>query len=378
MINTTAIGVEHLQDGLFPDALYTGNGLSVSPHTFYSSPADAGMSAMGLFKRGTRTIYGALAQDFVNKRGMAGFQFLTLVGDRQDTQSLAVGFRVVAANTPATSGRSAFGLCSVQPSTANYTGPETTLLNYTGTYLAPGYYEFEFVAYRSDGVGPLCSVYLDGSFLRSTPNMGSGNMWLPVNLPYRWFSFGDNRGNMFASNVPGQGAAGDSLIEFEDFYVSISNVKGVPARRGPALLRRLDVGLISAPDWASSDGTKTPVEVLNLPQHHGPVLTPVVSSDVGNSPGRVKFDLSQVYENDKILAVTGAASVRRAVGVSSSMGAKWSANSQDGATVSATPTNGAWTLQKDILLPTLSTLPDGTALTKASLANLELVLTPNP
>lgn len=375
MITITGIGVEHLQDGLFTDALYTGNGLSVSPHAYYSSPAEASASAMGMFKRGTKVVYGALAQDFVNKRGLAGFTPLSMVGGRTDSQSMCIGFRVTEAKAAASSGRSAFGLCSSQPNA--YSGPETILLNYTGTYLAPGYYEFEMMAYTGDGNAPMCYVYLDGVQIRSTPNSGPGNLWLPGNMHGRWFTFGDNRANMFTSNASGQGAVGDSLIEFEDMYVAVSNVKGVSARQGPILLRRLDVGDVGNSSWTSTDGTKTPVEVLNLPQHHGPVLEPVVTSDVGNTAARVKFDLNQVYDNDKILAVTGAASVRRAVGVSSTVATKWSANGQDSASTTTTPSNGAWTLQKDILLPTLMALPDGTALTKASLANLELVLTPN-
>lgn len=376
MIDITVVGVDHLQDGLIADTLYTGNGLGVSAWTAASAATEPNSSPMGLFKKGRSLCYGPLAAPYTVKRGLAGIQFAPFMGGRNDIQSIVVGLRVKGPINAATAGRRAFGCSSQAP--AAVSTPETILVSYTNQVLVPGYYEFEFLAYQGDGNAPDVRVYLDGSLIRTTPNLGSGNLWTPANIIGRWFLIGDGSGNMLNTTVDGQGGtAGDVQIEMEDIYVAYSTVKGVSARQGPVVIRALPVATIGAAPWTSSDEGLTPVEVLNLPNHHASVLEPLVSSDNGNSAAKLKFNTSALQASDTVLAITGAVSVRRETGVASNLSTKWSTSGSDSAVGNFTPTNGVWTLMKDVALPNLLSVPGGGVLTKASIAQIEMVLTPN-
>lgn len=104
-------------------------------------------------------------------------------------------------------------------------------------------------------------------------------------------------------------------------------------------------------------------------------LYPYVASDAANTPLKMKMDVSAVPVLNKIIAVQSAIKTYRDTGVTAGLETKWSyLGTSVRPKVLTVPLAAAIATVRS---NAITAMPDGTAFTKAKLADLELVLTPS-
>lgn len=366
MKDIRALGFSHLISGVVGSP-YNGCGLAATDIEVVTGAPVGARSLVGLAVQGNKLGFQVLENGQMYKRGVSSIRIGSLIGNRQDYQSITIGFRLNRGDNPAAAlSYVGIGVLAL----TNSSNPDLSLIS-SNTAISGTYYEIEIRVY---GNNPGFDLWADGIKISSgaLPSTITA-YWTQGSIKDRWIQLGSGNVEAYTSwnNV------GATLFTLEDMYVSMTTVPGESCRLGPIKVVPLPVESVGSTPWVSSDPTKTPVEVLNLPDHHAHILNPVVVSEVTDTPLRVKPSLAGLSDSSKILAVTGATSARRAAGDSSTLGVKWSAA---GVSLSApvyTPTNGIWSTQKDVQIPNLLQMPNGTPITKESLAGLEMVLTPN-
>lgn len=373
------LGLAHLPNGLESN-WRTGCGFTSSDLNFKGFNWNDGTPTVGIAIQDGKLVWKSVRIADGNltpglpARGISFLAWSELLGgSRKGVQNLVFGFRFKQLMANPSASLAVLGLSFVIPTADGSMGTNQPLfdLGAAGAFKAEGYYEIEIVPYAVAGQG--ISIWLDGIKI-STVAISNDLRFGPDAIANTPLVFGNTQNQSI-----GQGSGGftETLWSMEDIYAAWTDEPGVSMRQGPIKVRQLPVASINTAAWTSSDGSKTPLEVLNLPNHSGTTLTPTVNSDVDNTPLRVKPNVSGLKSTDKILGVFGGVSARRDVGAASSLSMKWASGSNESAAVSGSPTNGTWDLQKDFKLPNLVTMPGGATLTKAALADLELVITPN-
>jgi hypothetical protein len=310
------------------------------------------------------------------KAGVAQIRLGKLMGERTDVTEFTIGMRLsTGGSNSITANYPLVCLYTTVPAVGTTTAPTAVMVAQPAANTPPtwGYYEFTFTLQPVGTSGSKIDVYLDKTFVTSIALPSTIGK---TNIKDLYLTFGRMGMTCFQGTSPGVGGYETTLFTMEDIYCMYDTVNADGStRKGPMRIKPLDVDTNLDTAWQTSDGSAR-AACLNLPDHHGTVLTPYVLSPVNMSPMSLRRVTTPILDTDTIVAVFGATSASRDAGEAASLSAKWRFNSSVSADVTYQPTTGNYTTQKDVALPTLTVMPDGSPITKAKLANLEMVLTP--
>jgi hypothetical protein len=376
MRDITLVGLHHLQKGRVGDiAECYGFG---SSHFEPTHTKNAGtQSSVGLSVSDDNKLLFSVNETFYAvKSGISQIRLGKFIAERTDVVEFTIGMRVAGGGNPSpTASYPLVCLYSTRPAVGTTAAPAATLLAQpaANTYPTFGYYEFTFTMMPVGTAGSKIDVYLDKVFVTSialATNVGQ------TNIKDYYLTFGRMGVVCYNGTAPGSGGIETRLFTMEDIYCMYDTATADGStRKGPMRIKPLEVDTNLDTAWQTSDGSAR-AACLNLPNHHGTVVTPYVLSPVSKTPMTLRRVTSPILDTDVIVAVSGVTSANRDAGNSVNLSSKWQYNGSSSASVSYLPTAGDYTTQKDVALPTLMTMPDGTALTKTRLINLEMVLTP--
>lgn len=361
------IGIEHLSETFSSSragcGFYTlGLDISVKKHS------NSAYGLLGIFKKGNQLRYGLpVATTLDSCNGMVQFPVKTLWANRTDIEQYVFGFRYKKGSKAATM---IIGLILDAVTTDTAAKPDTII------YSIPagsdeGYYEFRLVPYDFTDRG--IQVYKDGELI--TTVVVSSN-WVRSLLASRcWFTIGTAASTVWtgaADLLPGEWA-----FSMEDIYSAWSTDRTEKILQGPIRIKRLPYSEVSPASWTVQGG-KTPLEVLNLTSNSFGDRTDYLVSDLANTTLKAKLDLSGLKSTDQVKALVLTSNAWRDGGTTGTLSTKVTHTDGESPAVSYAPTTGAWNTQYDVPIANLTTTPGGAALTKASMAALELVVTPSP
>ncbi|MCO6704720.1 hypothetical protein [Streptomyces sp. CHB9.2] len=359
-------GVEHLDDW-FGNARI-GAGLVSAGLDMYTVKQGV-HQLLSLFKKDNQIRYGLMAAGTTGSaEGCVQILIGSLFAKRSDIAKACIGFRYKPGNRVA-SVAVPIGTKLDRVSGDGGTGPDNVI------YTIPvnqteAYFEIEIIPY--DGVaGYGFTIYKDGDQI-GTAVMGG---WLtrPA-FPNCQFVIG-SASLVHASQVSGW-AQGDYLFSMEDVYIAWTTVQTDNIRLGPIRVKRIPYGQVNLGAWTPQGG-KAAVDILNLPNNSAASRTDYLASDPANTTLKCKLDLSGLKDTDKILALGSITSAWRDGATVGNLTVNWSHTDGQGPASAYSPTSGAYSTQFDVPVPVLTTTPGGAALTKASMAALELVVTPS-
>lgn len=316
-----------------------------------------------------------------------GFIRLGSLCDDLDVSELTFGFRFKQGIRTQPANHTFVSLCLSNVTTANVdVTPNVYIpqLRSPGTNQQPaeGYYELTFTFYSAaSGQDGKLECFFEGAlvFTAALPNAS----WNMSSYKNKFIFLGSHSGSIasITSSVVGSGAVDDAMCYFADLYAQADDtLRDGSTRFGPVYLKRLPAKSDSVIPWDSLNGTDPVVtdkptslnqNVLNT------TFTPHFKSDAAKSAVRIKPDVSNIVTNSTIRAVSGEHSSYLPTAEAVDMKAQWSYNSTLGdVRTDRPPLNSSWTVQTSFKLPVLRRLPGDQPITKANLANLELVLTP--
>lgn len=360
------IGVEHLQNGQSVASLQTGRGL-FAIWDMDTIKTNSAYMPLGLFVQGNQVRYG-LGNDATggSANGMVQIGNLGMWGDRSDFRVCVFGFRYKPGNK---SGIAQFGVRLARLTADQSANPDNILLSIPANS-PEGYYEIVIRPYLNTGTTYGASVYKDGDLISSP---GIVYTLSASSFKTAFFCIGSAVTTMMSS---ASALAGDYTFSMEDMYTAWSNVGDEDIRLGPIRIKRIPYVSVDPSAWTAVGG-KTPKDILNLSGNGGALRTDYLTNDPANSSIKCKLDVSVLKDIDRVVALGVSSSAWRDGGTVGSLGVKW--KHPDGETLPTThsPTTGIYRTQFDVLNPTLITTPGGAALTKTSLAALELVVTPS-
>lgn len=375
MRETKLVGLNHLQKGRI-GTLATCYGFGSSSYDPSTTRNATTQGAMGLLISGDSKLQ-FLVNDTAGttKAGLSQIPMSKFIDNRQDVTELTIGMLIDTGFTPSiTNGYPLVGLhtSKIVMGSTEQTPYKFITQPAANTAAKSGYYEFVFtIAAAGDSVSPnKVDVYMDGGFI-STIALPNGSINRST-LRSMYLTFGTVAMSCYGS------ANGTDTVLFTagDIYAQYDTVlSDGTTRMGPIKIRPLPVASSNTPPWVASDGG-TVLSVLNAADHHGTITTPYLTSDVAKTPLRLKPDVSGILDSETIIAVSGLSSASRDALNAASITGLWSYNGQVSASTVYLPTSGDWSTQKDAPVVNLRTMPDGTPITKAKLAALELVLTP--
>jgi hypothetical protein len=374
MKNIKLIGLNHLQSGMV-GAFDSGFTLVAAPFKFRNVINATSQGALGFFVNADKKI-GYATGDVTGsiKASVSQIPLGQLIDDRLDVAELTIGFKAEFLLASTTAAFPYFGWQKVINTTDAQATPHRTLAMNANVKPPNGFYEFVLRPNVAGGAGMSVDMYIDSvpTFSHVIPN----NYASKATLKELCLNVGSLTIIAFSTTTAGQGGAlGDTMFTMENIYAQYDTVNTGTTRLGPIVVKPLPVDSDNAAPWTPSDATSIKA-VLNKANHHGNVLTPYVTSDLAKTPLRIKPDVSSLDPTDVIVAIAGATSANRDAATPASLSAKWAYNSVESASNTYNMTTGDWKLQVDQSLPTLTTMPDGTPITKAKVALLEMVLTP--
>lgn len=369
------VGLHHLQKGRVGDYT-TCYGFAYSPFEPLSVKNASNQSQLSLWVDANNKLSFGVADTFANiKAGLSQIRLGKFIDDRTDVVEFTIGMRVDPLNPSPTAGYPLICLYNLTPATGGTNAPSYTLVSQPNANSAAvgGYYEFVFTLMPVGTAGSKIDIYLDKQFL-STVTLAT-NVGL-TNIKNFFLTFGRMGVICFQGTQPGIGGYETSLFTMEDIYCCYDTVTADgTTRKGPMRIKPLAVDVNLDTAWQTSDGSAR-ADCLNLADHHGSVTTPYVISPTNMSPMSLRRVITPILDTDTIVAVAGLTSAYRDAGQAASLSAKWRYGSDLSADVTYLPTAGNYTTLKDVPLPTLTTMPDGSPITKNKLVNLEMVLTP--
>lgn len=361
------IGVEHLQPGQSSTSLITGRSL-FALWDIYTIKTNSAYMLTGLFVQDGQIRFG-LGDDATggSANGMAQISNLDMWGDRSDFRVCVFGFRYKPGNKP---GVAQFGVRLVRLTADQSANPDNILLSIPANS-PEGYYEIVIRPYLNSGTTYGVAVYKDGDLISSP---GIVYTLTASSFKTAFFCIGSAASTMMLSS----GALrGDYTFSMEDMYIAWSNVGDEDIRLGPIRVKRIPYVEVDPGAWTPVGG-KTPKDILNLAGNAGTLRTDYLTSDPLNTSVKCKLDVSVLRDNDRVVALGVSSSAWRDGGTVGNLGVKWKHPDGETAPTTYSPTNSTFRTQLDVLNPTLITTPGGAALTKTSLAALELVVTPSP
>lgn len=374
-------GLDHLLHvapadlAVFPGGKANGFSLQGSGIQVVNVTANAG--DLHLFLNSAKRIaFGVTSLTSSTKGGIGGIRLSSFTAGRTDIKELTIGFNLKAGFKPSswTSSVTMWGMYfSGAPTWGSSPGVSIQMWPNGSTPVTEGYYE---ITYKLTGVTATnrIEIRLDKKLIYSQVINNGTNFLHPGNFGNMYLTFGQG-GSAVSLTTPGQGGSlGDELFSIGNMYVKWTTDGAEDSTiLGPIEVVPLPLASSNNPPWTPSDGT-TILGVLNTLQRHANVRTPYVASDAAQTPLRAKPNVSGLGDSQKIIAVQGITSAYLDAGKTASLTSKWSHNSVDTPEVTAALSSGAWTTQVDNPAQTLTTMPDGTAITKAKLAQLEFVV----
>jgi len=324
---------------------------------------------VSLFKKDNQMRFGMMALGTTGSaEGMVQIPMGNLFANRTDIAKAVIGFRWKPGNRGA-SIAVPFGVLLNRVTSEGGYSPDTTILSVAAAQ-TECYFEIEIIPYNGvAGYGFF--IYKDGE-LQSTVAMSG---WFTrAQMPTIQFTIGIGA-SALANQVSGW-AQGDYLFSMEDIYVAWSTEQTDNLRLGPIRVKRLPVSQVTLNDWTPQGG-KSAVDILNLASNSLDTRTDYLASDPANTVVKCKLDLSGLKTADRVLAVGASTSAWRDGATTGNLSTRWEHTDGQGAAVSYSPTSSTYLNQFDVPLQTLITTPGGAALTKASMAALELVVTPS-
>lgn len=360
------IGIEHLDDWFGnPRA---GAGFMSAGWDVYTVKQGV-HQLMSIFKKDNQLRYGLMAAGTSGSaEGLVQILNRTLWANRNDIAKACIGFRYKPGNRAA-SVAVPLGMKLDRVTGDGGTGPDNVIYTIP-TNQTEAYFEIEIIPYNGvAGYG--FTVYRDGDQI-ATAIMGT---WFTrPSMPACQFTIG-SAALVHAAQVSGW-AQGDYLFSMEDMYVAWTTDQAEKIRLGPIRVKRLPYEQLDLGGWTPQGG-KTALEVLNLTNNSAAKRTDYMASDPANSVLKCKLDLSGLKSGDQILAVSAITSAWRDGGTVGNLNIRWNHTDGQSPASAYSPTSDVYTQQVDVQVPVLTTTPGGAALTKASMAALELVVTPS-
>lgn len=361
------IGIEHLDDGFGnPRA---GAGFMYAGWDVYTVK-HSGHQLMSIFKKDNQVRFGLMAAGTTGSaEGIVQILMSSLWGtNRNDVAKACIGFRYKPGNRVASAGVQ-LGVKGVRATSDSATGPDNSIYTFPLNQ-TEAYFEIELIPYGGvAGYG--FTIYRDGDVI-ATATVGA---WLTrPKFPSAFFTIG-NSAVVHAAQVS-DWTQGDYLFSLEDMYVAWTTVQTEKIRLGPIRVKRLPYAQLDAGNWTPQGG-KTALEVLNLTNNSAAKRTDYLASDPANSVLKCKLDLSSLKSGDQILAVSAITSAWRDGGTVGNLNVRWNHTDGQSPASAYSPTSDVYSQQFDVQVPVLTTTPGGAALTKASMAALELVVTPS-
>ena len=357
------IGVEHLSQGVVSN-WRNGCGLVNSGLDIFTVLQSVSYRYGGFYLSGKQVRYGNLGNmTAASTSGLVQIPLNKLFGDRTDYEMVVFGFRYKPGNVI---GVAAIGLKTTLAKSDGATSPELTL--YTIPSGSPeGYYEVVIIPYGKPGAGFF--VYRDGEKILSLASNGS---YQAVSIKDRYLTFGAAN----TETVPKTAVLLDYTYSLEDLYTAWSNVLGEDVRQGPMKIRRIPYSQVLPGDWVGNGG-KSAIDVLNTTARTYATADSYLTSDIGNTVIRCKLDLTGISTYDNVLGMCVPTSAWKDNGTVGNLGFKW--KHTDGETEDSvySPPSGFSVTAMDVSMPVLYATPGGAALTKDSMAALELVVTPS-
>jgi hypothetical protein len=360
------IGIEHLDDWFGNPRV--GAGFLHTGWDMYTVKQGA-HQLMSIFKKDAQLRYGLMAAGTNGSaEGMVQILNRTLWANRSDIAKACIGFRYKPGNrTPS----AAIPIGMKLDRVTGDGGASADNVIYTfPTTQGEAYFEIEIIPY--DGVaGYGFTVYRDGDQI-ATAAMGS---WFTrAAWPACQFAIGSAT-LVHAAQVNGW-LQGDYMFSWEDMYVAWTTDQTEKIRLGPIRVKRLPYEQVDLSNWTAQGG-KTALDILNLTNNSANKRTDYLSSDPANSVLKCKLDLSGLKSSDQVLALSAITSAWRDGGTVGNLNVRWDHTDGQSAASAYTPTSDVYTQQFDKQVPVLTQTPGGAALTKASMAALELVVTPS-
>lgn len=375
-------GLEHISAPRTPDGPRLA-GLEISKTVSYASRGSVGVAIEDATKQMVLVVTSTVA---TSKTGGGFLRLGSLCDDKQVTEltfgfSFKRGLMLQPANYPFVSlcvSKDTVSGTAVTPDV--YITPLRAAL--ANTQPNEGYYELTFTLYPAgSGLDGKFECAFDGAVVFTAPLPAAS--WDSTSYKDRYIFFGNFNGSQpaFTSSVVGGGALDDVVCYFSNLYAqSDDTLRDGSTRFGPVKLMRLPAKADSVIPWDSLNDS-TPVvtdKVASLNQNIlNTAFTPHFVSDAAKSAIRIKPDVPALTGNTAIRAISGGHNSYLTTAEAVNMMAQWSYNGVPGDSRTDRPplNDGGYKLTM-FQLPAMRRLPGDLPITKESLANLELVLTP--